>query len=153
MKSGATFFRIDIIYMIYLNVKYCPVVCLSIHCEKHAVKITLKTMGHFFAKKLNFCPSDIILNSIALKCKCLKQNFKSCFLYIQHAVTRNKVISFRPWKPETLTLFTVKENLYTNLLRTIICCFVNKKCYCIVILFLCYVFPFVSKGVVFPLLR
>ena len=75
VKSGATFFRIDIIYMIYLNVKYCPVVCLSIHCEKHAVKITLKTMGHFFAKKLNFCPSDIILNSIALKCKCLKQNF------------------------------------------------------------------------------
>ena len=67
MKSGALFFRIDIIYIIYLDVKYFSVICLSIYYEKPTVKITLTTMGHFFAKKLNYCPSDIICNSIALK--------------------------------------------------------------------------------------
>ena len=72
MKSGAPFFRIDIMYMIYLDVKYFSVVCLSIYYEKLAVKTTLTTMGHFFAKKLNYCPSDIICNSIALKYQCLK---------------------------------------------------------------------------------
>ena len=60
MKSGAPFYRIDIIYMIYLDVKYFSVVCLSINYEEFAVKTTLTTMRHFFAKKLNFCPSDII---------------------------------------------------------------------------------------------
>ena len=38
MKSGAPFFRIDMIYMIYLDVNYFLVVCLSIYQEKHAVK-------------------------------------------------------------------------------------------------------------------
>ena len=38
MKSGAPFFRIDIMYMIYLDVKYFSVVCLSIYYEKLAVK-------------------------------------------------------------------------------------------------------------------
>ena len=46
--------------MIYLDVRYFSVVCLSIYYEKRAVKTTLKTMGHFFAKKLNFCPSETI---------------------------------------------------------------------------------------------
>ena len=46
--------------------------------------------------------------------------FSSCFLYIQYVVTRNKFASFRAWKLDTLTLLTVKENLNTNLLRTII---------------------------------
>ena len=73
MKSGAPFSRIDIMYMIYLDVKYFSVVCLSIYYEKLAVKTTLTTMGHFFAKKLNFCPSDIICNSIALEYHCLKR--------------------------------------------------------------------------------
>ena len=62
MKSGAAFFRIDIMYMIYLDVKYFSVVCLSIYYEKLAVKTTLTTMGHFFVKKLNYCLSDIICN-------------------------------------------------------------------------------------------
>ena len=53
--------------MIYLDFKYFSVVCLSIDYEKAAVKTTLTTMGHFFGKKLNFCPSDITCNSIALK--------------------------------------------------------------------------------------
>ena len=72
MKSGATFFSIDIIYMIYLDVKYFSVVCLSIYYEKITVKTTLTTMRHSFEKKLNFCLSNIILNSIALKCQCSK---------------------------------------------------------------------------------
>ena len=41
-----------------------------------SVNTTLTTMGHFFAKKLNFCPSDIIWNSIALKWQCLKHTSK-----------------------------------------------------------------------------
>ena len=40
-----------------------------------------------------------------------------------------KFTSFRPWKIELLTLLTVKENLYKNLLRTIISSLVNKKNY------------------------
>ena len=72
MKSRASFFRIDMMYMIFLDVKYFSLVCLSIYCEKLAVKTTLTAMGLFFAGKLNYCPSDIILNSIALKCQCLK---------------------------------------------------------------------------------
>ena len=76
MKSGAKFFRIDIIYMIYLNVKYFSVVCLSICQEKLAIKTAFTTMGHFIEKKLNFCLSDIICNSIALKCQCLKHTQK-----------------------------------------------------------------------------
>ena len=69
MKSGAPFFCIDIIYMICLNVKYFPVVCLSIYfpvvClsiyyEKLATKTRHTMMEPFFAKKLNYCLSDII---------------------------------------------------------------------------------------------
>ena len=60
MKSGAPFFRIDIIYMIYLHVKYFLVLCLSIYYEKLAVETTLTTIGDFFIKKLNFCLSNII---------------------------------------------------------------------------------------------
>ena len=46
--------------MIYLDVKYFSVVCLSIYYEKLAVNTTLTTMGYFFAKKLNFSPPDVI---------------------------------------------------------------------------------------------
>ena len=73
MKSKVPFFRIDMVYMTYLDVKYFSVVFLSIYLEKLAVKTTLTTMRNFFAKKLNYCPSDIICNSIALKCLSLKQ--------------------------------------------------------------------------------
>ena len=44
-----------------------------------------------------------------------------------------------------MTLLTVKEYLYMNLLRAIISSLVNKNYYFfVVILFLCYVFPFAS---------
>ena len=45
-KSGVPFFRIDIMYIIYLDMKYFSVVYLSIYYEKLAVKTTLTTMGH-----------------------------------------------------------------------------------------------------------
>ena len=76
MKSGAPFLSIDIIYMIYLDVKYFSVVYFSIYYEKFAVKTALTTMRRFFSKKLNYCPFDIICNSIAIKCQCLKHNLK-----------------------------------------------------------------------------
>ena len=62
MKSDEPFSRIflHLIYMIYLDAKYFPVVYLSICYEKIAVKTTLTSAGHFFAKKLNFCPPNII---------------------------------------------------------------------------------------------
>ena len=59
MKSDASFSRIDIIYMIYLDVKYFSVVCRNICYEKLGVKTLLTMVGHFLAKKLNVCPSDI----------------------------------------------------------------------------------------------
>ena len=76
--------------------------------------------------------------------------FNSCFLYTQHVVTRNKFISFRPWKLVTLTLLTDKENLYTNLLRTITSSLANKNYYYIIILFLCYIFYFPVRVLYFP---
>ena len=72
MKSEAPVFSIGIMCMTDLDVKYFSVVCLSIYYEKPAVKTTLTTIVHFFAKNLNYCPSDIICNSVALKCQCLK---------------------------------------------------------------------------------
>ena len=60
MKSDAIYFCTDIIYMIYLHVKYFSVVCLSICYEKLAVKTALTNVGYFFVKKSNVCPSDII---------------------------------------------------------------------------------------------
>ena len=68
MKSGASSFCIDIMCMIYLDTKYFSVVCLSIYYEKPAVKTVLTTMGHVFDINLNYCPSNIIYNSIPLKC-------------------------------------------------------------------------------------
>ena len=76
IKSGTPFFCLDIIYMIYLDVKYFLVVCVSIYYEKLAVKSTLTTVEHFLAKKLNFCLSNIIWNSVALKCQCFKHTAK-----------------------------------------------------------------------------
>ena len=70
--SGAPFFGIDIMYMIYLDVKYFSIVCLSIYYEKPTVKTMLTTMGHFFEKKLDYCPSNISCNSNVLKYQCLK---------------------------------------------------------------------------------
>ena len=64
MKSGAPLFGIDLMYMIDLDVKYFLVVCLSIYYEKPAVKTTLTTMKHFSARKLNYCQSGIIGNSV-----------------------------------------------------------------------------------------
>ena len=72
VKSGAPFFRSDIMYMIYLDVKYFSVVCLCVYYEKLAVKTKRTTMGYFFAKKLNYCSFDIIYNSVELKCHSLK---------------------------------------------------------------------------------
>ena len=72
MKSGGPFFRIDIMYMIYLEVKYFLVAGFSIYYQKLAVKTKLTAIRHFFGKKLNYCQSDITCNSIALKCQCLK---------------------------------------------------------------------------------
>ena len=109
MKSSAPFFLIGIIYMIYL-VKYFLAFCLSIYYEKLAVKITLTMMGHFFAKKLNFCPFDIIWDAVALKCQCLKHTSKFLIHVFcnQDVETKNKFNSFRPLKLETSTLLTVK---------------------------------------------
>ena len=44
IKSGAPFFRIDMIHMVHLNVKYFSVVSLGIYHEKLPVKTTLKTI-------------------------------------------------------------------------------------------------------------
>ena len=76
IKSRALFFRINIMYMIYLDVKYFSAVCLSIYYEKLTVKTTLTTMGRFLAKKLNYCSSNIIGNSFVLKCQCLKHTYE-----------------------------------------------------------------------------
>ena len=43
IKSDAPFFGIDLMYMIFLDVKYFSVVCLSIYYEKLAVKTALTT--------------------------------------------------------------------------------------------------------------
>ena len=67
-------------------------------------------------------------------------------------MTRNNFTSFRPWKLETLTPLTVKENLYTNLLRTLVSSLVNENYYYIVILFLCYVLPFGTNVLLFDVL-
>ena len=76
MNSDSPFSCIDIIYVIYLDVKYLSVVFLSIYYEKPVAKPTLKMMRHFFAKKLHFCPPDITWDSIALKCQCIKHTLK-----------------------------------------------------------------------------
>ena len=80
IKYGETFFCVDIMYITYLDVKYFLVVCLSIYYEKPVEKTTLITTGYFFAKKLNYCPFDIICNSIALKCQCLKHTLE-CLIH------------------------------------------------------------------------
>ena len=72
MKSGEAFFRIDIMYLIYLDVKYFLAAGFSMCYQKFAVKTNLTTMGHFFGRKLNYFQSDITFISIALKCQCLK---------------------------------------------------------------------------------
>ena len=64
-----------------------------------------------------------------------------------------RLTSFRPWKLEHLALLTVKLNLHTNLLQTIIFSLVSKK-----LLLNCYIspvlrFPFLSrKGFIYPFL-
>ena len=78
MKSGAPFFHMDILYTIYLDVKYFSVVCLGIYYKKLSVQTTLTTMRHFFVKNLNLsssgklevdgCPSkkDLFRQSVLL---------------------------------------------------------------------------------------
>ena len=129
--------------------RFFSVVCLSIYYEKNTAKTALTMMRLFFAKELNFCPSDI--NVSCVKMPVFETHFKifnSCFLYVQQVVTRNKLISYRPCKLMTLNFLTVKENLCTNLLRTIISSLVNKNFYYIVMLFLCYASLFfcISRG-------
>ena len=76
IKSGVPFFRIDIIYIIYLDVKYFLVVCLSIYHEKRAVKTTLTAIRHFFSKKLKFCPSRHNLKLNYVKMVMLETHFR-----------------------------------------------------------------------------
>ena len=76
MKSGAPFFGIDMIYIIYLDMKYLSVVFLSIYIEKPAAKTTLEMMRHFFAKKLHFSPPDITWDSTPLKWQCFKHTLR-----------------------------------------------------------------------------
>ena len=105
IKSGAPFFHIDINFMIYLDAKYFSVVCLSMYYKKLAVKTKLITMGHFFAKKLNLCSSDIIWNLLALKCQCLKHTSKFLFHVFRISNTLWREVSspcldlgnYRPW--------------------------------------------------------
>ena len=52
MRSGAPFFRIDIMYIIYHDVKYFSVAFLSIYCEKLAVTTMFTPMGHFLGKEV-----------------------------------------------------------------------------------------------------
>ena len=151
MKCDAPFFRISIISMIYLDVKYFSAVCLSICYNMGYKKLPVKTA---------LTRVSVLSVQHNLKFKCVKMPvsetyfkiFSSWFSYVQHFVTRNKFTLFKSWKLETLTLLTVKENLYTNLLRTIISSLVNKSYHYTVILFLCYVFSLGSKGFIFPLL-
>ena len=87
MKSGGSFFRIDIIYMIYLIMKYFSAVSFSIYCEKLA--------GTFLRKEVNSLSVRHNLKSGCVKTPVFGTYFKifnSCVLYIQHVVTRNK-----PW--------------------------------------------------------
>ena len=74
MKPWAALFCIDMMYMVGLDMKYFSVIWLCIYHEKPAVKTRLTRMEHFFAKNLNYCPCDIIWNSVALKCQCLQHN-------------------------------------------------------------------------------
>ena len=109
--------------------------------------------GTFLCKEVKFLPARHNFKFKCVKMRMFETHFKmfsSCFLHIQYVVTRNKFTSFRPWKLETLHLLAFKENLCTNLLRSMILSLMNKSYYYIVILFLVYVFPFVSKGFLFP---
>ena len=109
-KSGAPFLRIDIIYMIYPDVKYFSLVCLSIYLRN--LLYTYK-LGHFFAEKLNFLSLRRNLKFNCVKMSVFETHFRIfnlCFSYIQHVVTSYKFTSFRLWKIETLALLTIKEN-------------------------------------------
>ena len=50
MKSGASFFRIDMMSVIFLDMKYFLLVCLCIYYEKLAVK--LHNDGTVFCKEV-----------------------------------------------------------------------------------------------------
>ena len=119
-------------------------VCLSIYYEKNTVKTALTMMGLFFAKELNFCPSDI--NVSCVKIAVFETHFKifnSCFLYIQQVVTRNKFISYRPRKLMTLNFLTVRKSMYkftTN--NSFLSCKQKLLLYCYVIPVLCFPFLF-----------
>ena len=54
MKSGASIFHIDIMYMIYLDMKYFSVVGLSIYYKKHIAILFLCHVFPFASKGLDF---------------------------------------------------------------------------------------------------
>ena len=135
IKPVAPFFGMDITYMIYLDVTYFSVVCLTIYYEKPAVKTMLTTMGYFFSKKLNYCPSDIICNSFPLKCLCLKYT-KKILIHILTLETRDLGSSYSERK------FVYEFNTNNNFFSC-----KQKLLLFIFIVFLCW-FPFS-----FPLLR
>ena len=62
-EIGTPFFSIDMIHMIYPDVKYFSGLCVSIYYKKLSVKTTLTMMEHFFAKKLNFLRPHLFLKS------------------------------------------------------------------------------------------
>ena len=131
MKSGAPFYRIDIISMIYLDKTHLSVVNLNIYYEKLAIKAALTTMRHCFAKKLHFCPFNIIWNWIALKYQCLKHTSKF-FIHVlcisKNVVTRNKFTSFRPWKLETFDVSYIQRKfLYEFVTNNNLCSLFSGK--------------------------
>ena len=143
MKSGAPFFRIYITHMIYFYVKYFSVVCGIIYYKKVAETFLRKKV------KLLSVRQNLLFNCVKMPVfQTIFKIFNPSFLYIQEILTRNYFTQFSPWKLEALTLLTVKENFYMNLLRTIISNLLYKNHYYIVILFLCYICPFVSKDFV-----
>ena len=107
-----------------------------LYYEKLPVKTTLTTMGHFFAKKLNFCPSDIIWNPTRHVFAYLTE----IYLYNLTKMSWREISSPRlnlgnqtPW------LFWRSKKICIGIYYEIISSLVNKNCYYINILFLfCY---------------
>ena len=87
IKSDTPFFGIDIMYMIYLDVRYFSIVCLSIFYKKPVVKTALTTMSLLY-KEVKLLSVRHNLLEIPLFETRLK-TVNSCFLYIQQDVTRN----------------------------------------------------------------
>ena len=142
IKLEVPFFRTDIIYMIYFDMKYFSVACLSIYYEKLAVKTTLKFLSLWHNSKF-YC----------VKMPVFETHFKvlnSWFLYSQHVMTRNKFTS--SYALEARDLYFSYSQVKFVYEFTIVSFLVLKNYYRTVMLFQCYVFPFTFKDFVFPLL-